>query len=141
MMATDVEAACLRILDGIEGRADHAGRTGWHGLNWLAEQFVGGAAAECEHREHGGDRLEGDGGDGDAALAVAAQGRERPEVAALTRDAAPQEADANAASDLSRTGRPRRQIFRRERQFEPVPEAGWLWAVWSDVDWLDAVWS
>jgi hypothetical protein len=61
-------------------------------------------------------------------------------VAALARDAAPQEADADAASDLSRTGR-RRQIFRRERQFEPVPEAGWLRAVWSDVDWLDAVWS
>jgi hypothetical protein len=35
----------------------------------------------------------------------------------------------------------RRQIFRRERQFEPVSEAGRLWAVWSDVDWLDAVWS
>ena len=35
----------------------------------------------------------------------------------------------------------RRQIFRRERQFEPVSEAGLLWAVWSDVDWLDAVWS
>ena len=31
-------------------------------------------------------------------------------------------------------------LFRRERQFEPVSEAGWLWAVWSDVDWLDAVW-
>jgi hypothetical protein len=35
----------------------------------------------------------------------------------------------------------RRQIFRRERQFEPVSEAGRLWAVWSEVDWLDAVWS
>jgi hypothetical protein len=51
MMATEVEAACLRILDGIEGRADHAGRAWWKGLKWLAEQFVGGAAAERERRE------------------------------------------------------------------------------------------
>jgi hypothetical protein len=35
----------------------------------------------------------------------------------------------------------RRLIFGRERQFEPVSEAGLLWAVWSDVDWPDAVWS
>ena len=59
MMATDVEAACLRILDGIEGRADDAGRAWGEGLKWLAKHLVGGAAAECERREHGGDRLEG----------------------------------------------------------------------------------
>jgi hypothetical protein len=51
MMATDVEAACLRIIDGIEGRADDARRAGWEGLKSLAEQFVGGAAAERERRE------------------------------------------------------------------------------------------
>jgi hypothetical protein len=26
-------------------------------------------------------------------------------------------------------------------QFDPVSEAGRFWAVWSDVDWPDAVWS
>ena len=50
-MATKVEAACLRILDGIEGRADHAWRAWWEGLKWLAEQFFGGAAAEHERCE------------------------------------------------------------------------------------------
>jgi hypothetical protein len=62
-------------------------------------------------------------------------------VAALARDAAPQEADADAVSDLSRTGRRGGRSSDESVQFEPVPEAGWLWAVWSDVDWLDAVWS
>jgi hypothetical protein len=66
MMATDVEAACLRILGGIEGRADDAGRAWWEGLKWLAKHLVGGTAAECERREHGGDRLDGSGGDSDA---------------------------------------------------------------------------
>jgi hypothetical protein len=31
--------------------------------------------------------------------------------------------------------------LQRGAQFEPVSEAGRLWAVWSEVDWLDAVWS
>jgi hypothetical protein len=52
-MATCVEAACLRILDWIEGRADHAGRAWGEGLKWLAKHLhlVGGAAAERERRE------------------------------------------------------------------------------------------
>ena len=66
MMATDVEAACLRILGGIEGRADDAGRAWWEGLKWLAKHLIGGAAAERERREHGDDRLEGAERDGDA---------------------------------------------------------------------------
>ena len=50
-MASEVEAAGLRILDGIVGRTDRAGRPWGEGLKWLAKHLVGGASGERERRD------------------------------------------------------------------------------------------
>ena len=50
-MASDVEAACLRIMNGIGVRTVDAGRAWGEGLKRLAKQLVGGAAGERERRE------------------------------------------------------------------------------------------
>jgi hypothetical protein len=50
-MASEVKAAGLRILDGIVGRTDDAGRPWGEGFKWLAKHLVGGAAAERERRD------------------------------------------------------------------------------------------
>ena len=50
-MASEVEAAGLRILNGIVGRTDGAGRPWGEGLKWLAKHLVGGAAGERERRD------------------------------------------------------------------------------------------
>jgi hypothetical protein len=79
----------------------------------------------------------------DSARLAAYQGQARldeaHEMLATQRTSALQSARQTAHADPERT--PILRGGRRERQFEPVPEAGWLWAVWSDVDWLDTVWS
>jgi hypothetical protein len=50
-VASKVEAAGLRILDGIVGRTDGAGRPWGEGLKWLAKHLVGGAAGQRERRD------------------------------------------------------------------------------------------
>ena len=61
-----VPELCSFVRVAAAGRADDLGRAWCEGLKWLAKHLVGGAAAECERREHGGNRVEGGGGDGDA---------------------------------------------------------------------------